>query len=291
MPAPLPASLPTPPVERVDGKPDIQTGQEPAHLVVQREIAGLRYEHEGIWLGDGTVVHFTGEPGTGKVGAAIRRTSYDNFAKTGVVYEDHWGPARRGRRPGGFVHPALMAICALAHCGEVGYDLFGNNCEHFASFCSRGLRTSGQVSRARFSLGLNVLAGLLLGAPRPLLDEIGLFSYGVPPPSRRLYYLGTLRHDGTRFLTNVYGAFSVFGPPWDFAQDAEIGTEQPGARRLATEQLPSLGAVEISDLLEAYISTGEAVYRVPSGHVHRPTLKTVAPSSAAESRGTGYGHL
>lgn len=50
------------------------------HLFVRRK----GYSHHGVGVGEGEVIHFTGEPGS-KAGALIRRSSIQEFAAGGKV--------------------------------------------------------------------------------------------------------------------------------------------------------------------------------------------------------------
>lgn len=104
------------------------------HIRVKR----LGYWHHGIDIGDGTVVHYSGEPGN-KRDAQVRRTSIRAFLKGGrrevVRYKQSFTPDKVVRR-------------ALSRLGEAQYNLIFNNCEHFARWCKCGQTDSDQVRRA-----------------------------------------------------------------------------------------------------------------------------------------------
>jgi Lecithin retinol acyltransferase len=113
------------------------------------------YTHHGIDYGDGTVAHFTGEPGR-KDDAAIRRTSMREFAdgarKVEVV------PDSSHRSPEQVVQAAEKRI------GETGYDLLVNNCEHFASDCRTGKAESFQAEQqAKFEIQKAVTLAVVCG--------------------------------------------------------------------------------------------------------------------------------
>lgn len=95
------------------------------HIKVKRFCYGIWYWHHGIDLGDGTVVHFTGEP-MRKKNARIRRTSMFLFLRKGkkivCKYSHCYKPDR-------IVRTALKCI------EKSGYRLFSGNCEHFARYC------------------------------------------------------------------------------------------------------------------------------------------------------------
>ena len=120
---------------------------------------GGLYSHHGIDLGDGTVVHLSGEP-LRRHAARVCRTSLEDFLQGGkpeVVRH-----ADTDTRP-----PDEVVATALAHLGEGGYDVWRNNCEHFACFCVTGRRDSVQITVAKRVLkgaAAGVTAAIVLGA-------------------------------------------------------------------------------------------------------------------------------
>jgi len=104
------------------------------HLRVKR-MRGL-YTHHGIDMGDGTVVHLSGEPLRWR-DARVCRTPLEEFLKGCEAQVVQHGDGGRG--------PDEVASTALAHVGEGGYDVWRNNCEHFATHCATGRRWSRQV--------------------------------------------------------------------------------------------------------------------------------------------------
>ena len=97
-----------------------------------REIIGIPYEHHGIDCGDRTVIHYskTGE-------ATVARTSKDAFARGGSIYTKN--------QPTAFI-PDVVVERAESRLGERQYDLFFNNCEHFANWCKTGRSECGQLN-------------------------------------------------------------------------------------------------------------------------------------------------
>src|SRR4051812_11749232 len=94
------------------------------------------YTHHGIDCGDGTVIHFSGEPGSAKLGACIVRSTLYDFLQGGELKVREYG-----RRD-----PAETTVHrAESKLGETGYHLVRNNCEHFATWCCTGLAASRQV--------------------------------------------------------------------------------------------------------------------------------------------------
>lgn len=89
-----------------------------------REIIGIPYEHHGIDCGDGTIIHYS------KLGeASIAQTSRDTFARSNAIYTKP--------QPTAFIADVVIAR-ATSRLGEREYDLFFNNCEHFANWCKTG---------------------------------------------------------------------------------------------------------------------------------------------------------
>jgi len=112
------------------------------------------YRHHGIDCGDGTVIHYTGEPFQ-KRGACVCRTPIEEFAKGGRV------EVVRRRHP---VDPEMVIQRAESRLGEASYNLVWNNCEHFARWCETGVRKSRQVRWVlRTAAGICVAAGCVAG--------------------------------------------------------------------------------------------------------------------------------
>ena len=142
------------------------------HIKVWRSF----YWHHGIDVGDGDVIHFSGEPGR-RLDAAVRRTSLAGFLRGGELR------VVRHRSP----LPAEQVRARAARCiGNTGYSLLWRNCEHFARWCAVGRFESPQVRDAlagSVALGL-VAAGasalarqrgmLLLGRAFPVLGPLGV---------------------------------------------------------------------------------------------------------------------
>jgi hypothetical protein len=112
------------------------------HLRASRD---LPYHHDGIDLGNGSVIHFAADPGGNKATACIRVDSYADFAGAGAITVRPYGP--------GF-NPEETIARAESRLGEQGYDLVGNNCEHFARWCVTGDHTSEQVWAAASTGGV-----------------------------------------------------------------------------------------------------------------------------------------
>ncbi len=105
------------------------------------------YSHHGIDSGNGLVVHFESDPwrklsGTivRKGSPAIREVSLDEFSG---------GRPLNIRQYESCDDVETVMERARIRIGEVGYDVFGNNCEHFAVWCKTGKHVSTQVESFR----------------------------------------------------------------------------------------------------------------------------------------------
>ena len=103
------------------------------HVVTDRTL----YEHHGIYVGDGRVVHYAGLA-NGWESGPVEEVSLEQFAN--------------GERVFASAHSSRFSdseIVARARCrlGENLYNLFRNNCEHFSQWCVTGRRRSWQVHR------------------------------------------------------------------------------------------------------------------------------------------------
>ena len=105
------------------------------HIRVKR-IVGL-YTHHGIDMGDGTVIHLSGEIADLGGSARVERVSKEIFAAGGeievVEYSIQYDPDDVCRR-------------AERRLGEKGYGAILNNCEHFARECKTGDHQSDQAN-------------------------------------------------------------------------------------------------------------------------------------------------
>ncbi|MFM9023773.1 MAG: lecithin retinol acyltransferase family protein [Planctomycetaceae bacterium] len=109
-------------------------------LEVGRRVIGstVTYAHQGIDVGDGTVVHARPDDDRDPFGGGrVVRSSMTEFAA---------GAAVRVRRdpPAAYAAEEIVAR-ALKHVDRDGYCPVVDNCEHFATWCATGRRTSRQV--------------------------------------------------------------------------------------------------------------------------------------------------
>lgn len=114
------------------------------HIKVHRR-NGL-YSHHGIDMGDGSVIHFSGEPFRWNE-ASICRVTLAEFLDGGRMVVVAY-------RRDAALTPEEVAANAEAALARKQYCLWRNNCEHFATGCKTGRRRSNQVRRA-----LHIAAG------------------------------------------------------------------------------------------------------------------------------------
>ena len=113
----------------------MNTIQSGSHLCSSRGI----YDHHGIYIGDNQVIHYSGFAEAFKKGA-ITQTSLESFMGGGndlkvVNYPSYQNTYSLEE----IVHRAQACL------GEDDYNLFFNNCEHFACWCVTGKARSEQV--------------------------------------------------------------------------------------------------------------------------------------------------
>lgn len=103
-----------------------------AHLVTQRR----GYEHHGIYVGNGRVVHYAGFASSAHRGP-VEEVELTRFA-AGHALTIRLTPSAR--------YVGDEAVCrARSRLGENRYRLLTNNCEHFCAWCLLGESRSEQV--------------------------------------------------------------------------------------------------------------------------------------------------
>jgi hypothetical protein len=110
------------------------------HIYVERWL----YTHHGVDMGDGWVIHFASADGM-KTGALIRWATIEDFAGGAEVKLQGYGVRFNAEQ---------ASKRARSMLGRSGYDLFANNCEHFATWCVTGEHGSIQVERAAAGVGI-----------------------------------------------------------------------------------------------------------------------------------------
>lgn len=106
---------------------------------------GNLYEHYGVYIGHGNVIHFAANEGDFGENAEIRQVTLATFEKDND-YRIVAFP-KTSNLKGYHLYSAKETVVRAKSClGKAGYDLFGNNCEHFALWCKTGVKTSKQVN-------------------------------------------------------------------------------------------------------------------------------------------------
>lgn len=128
-----------------------------AHLVTPR----VAYAHHGIYVGQGTVVHYAAFAKHWHAGP-VEEISLTRFADGQPVWVR---PARANS-----LQCAEIIRRARSRLGENRYRFFSNNCEHLSEWCVNGEHCSPQVERllARMrclSTVLSAFMRLLKAAP------------------------------------------------------------------------------------------------------------------------------
>jgi hypothetical protein len=132
------------------------------HLVASR----LGYEHHGIYVGRGMVVHYGG---------------FCQLLHSGPVEEVTLSRFSMGRAVRIVEHseskypPQEIVLRARSRLGENEYHMLRNNCEHFCNWCITGRSRSAQVERPLAS----TLRALVSTLPKRLPLMLGN-PHGVP---------------------------------------------------------------------------------------------------------------
>jgi hypothetical protein len=127
-------------------------------------IRPLKYTHHGIDCGDGTVIHFTGEPGS-KSDATVARTSMAEFAHDGIVHLREYSAQKDD--------PDVVLVRAESKLGSKEYNLVTNNCEHFATWCCTGRTASHQVRFATSLTSSGAGAATSVGTTAGIVGAVG----------------------------------------------------------------------------------------------------------------------
>ena len=273
----------------------MQSGQyKGQHLYVSR---GL-YTHHGLGDGCGGVIHYS-EPTDGPAKGRVRRTSLDQFARGGDI-KIHAYQSRR------FSSDEAVKR-AESRIGKDGYSLWGNNCEHFVSWCITGDHSSKQVNRVATIATILSTQGARVGATAVVASKgavAGLSGSGI---MSGLATTGGVVGGGAVAGIGVLGGVGGAGMATAlnntvFKDDPNIPSEERAARSVARKAtyggaaaataggITAVSAVGTTvGLSGAGIASGLAAIggTVGGGMVAGTALVTAAPVVAAA--GVGYG--
>lgn len=115
----------------------VKLDREPApgaHLETSR----VGYNHHGVYVGDGKVVHYAGFCRRWRTGPVEEVTLLGFSVGHTIRIVEH---------PTCTYSPREIVDRARSRLGERDYRLLTNNCEHFCNWCIRGLSRSAQAER------------------------------------------------------------------------------------------------------------------------------------------------
>ena len=129
------------------------------------------YKHYGVYVGNDTVVHFSGGEGfeLSAKRACIRKTSLENFRKNDEIQIETRCCESYSRKE------TVMRALGAVGTEKGKYALPWNNCEHFANWCRYGEKRSSQVEQFVSEVGgLGLLAAgvLLVGCLKDELEDL-----------------------------------------------------------------------------------------------------------------------
>ncbi|GAA4837956.1 lecithin retinol acyltransferase family protein [Algivirga pacifica] len=150
------------------------------HIFISKGV----YTHHGIGLGNGKIIHYAGFSEAWEIGP-VEIITLDEFtlgAEVNIkVYED-----RKFSE-----HETVER--ALSRLGEDGYTLWGNNCEHFASWAITGAHSSEQVTIAGVLLTISTFViGAAGYAATAYLGKVASNQKIAPVPTKNNHFLRSL---------------------------------------------------------------------------------------------------
>ncbi len=119
------------------------------HLFVEGRLRGIPFQHHGIDVGDGTVIHLAPSDGARVTlrdntdRFSVRQVTMEEFAEGREVKVRHHADARDADS---------IVAAAEAMLGNNGYSLLEGNCEHFATLCATGTWSSHQIEMSHATL-------------------------------------------------------------------------------------------------------------------------------------------
>lgn len=114
-----------------------------AHLVVSYSL----YDHHGIYIGNGKVVHYSGL--IGKSIPCIEEVTLEQFSDGKKIKIKKHKKKKYS--------DCEVVERAKSRIGEFAYSVTNNNCEHFVYWCIKGRNKSKQVENGYLSLSLALI--------------------------------------------------------------------------------------------------------------------------------------
>lgn len=105
------------------------------------------FYHHGIYIGDDRVIQFGLASDVFKPACEIKvlESSMADFLKGGFVEVRQYTKSERKK----LKKPCDIIAYAKSKLGTDGYNILHNNCEHFATECTTGIRESTQIDIIR----------------------------------------------------------------------------------------------------------------------------------------------
>lgn len=102
------------------------------------------FYHHGIYIGNDEVVQFglPHEMYENNDDIKVSRSPLSEFCDRDAFIEVYVYSRKEQKQK--FIDEDIVKN-ALSHVGEGGYNIFKNNCEHFANFCVFGIKKSEQI--------------------------------------------------------------------------------------------------------------------------------------------------
>lgn len=181
------------------------------------------YEHHGIYIGAGQVIHFAGVR-ENKREASIRLGPVTDFLnESGTIDFVKYGQC---------FAPEVIIRRAHSRLGGSGYHLFEGNCEHFARWCMTGHHASQQVHRATATLtGASSGAGLTAASVVTVGGAGAVAGFSGPGIMSGLATLGGTAARGIAVVTALPAAAAVIATNVALKDDPHLSDVERDARR------------------------------------------------------------
>ncbi len=217
------------------------------HIYVDRGLI----THHGVEMQDGWAIHFASADGT-KSGAAICWVRIEDFASGGEIKVRSYGKRLSDGDAGTW---------AASMLGQSGYDIFANNCEHFATWCVAGEHSSTQVEAAVTSVSVVGVGAVVPSLGVGVVSSLGgAAALSGPNLMSGLATLGRSVVGGLTLLSVAAGVLSA-GPMCIALRDKPIlPDEERKARRVGRYGAIGGAAIGVGTSIHAVGALGVAGY-------------------------------